>query len=140
MAEKPQTLDFKLVSPEAILFDEEVELAVVPGTEGEFGIGPGHAHLIATLGNGVVRLFSQRKGESKNVFIAGGFADVNQSQCRVLAEQAVNLKDINQEDLRQELSDLHEDLDLLPSEPNRRETRRKITIAEAKLYALQNYG
>lgn len=140
MAQQAKTLDFKLVSPEAILFDEPVALAVIPGEDGEFGIGPGHAHLLATLGRGVVKLYTEKGAAPKNIFIAGGFSDVNNHQCRVLAEEAVNLNDLDRTTLEQERRDLQEDIGLLPSESSQRQTRAKLDVVNAKLYALDVYG
>ncbi len=45
---------FELVAPERLLLSEEVELVVVPGAEGNFGVLPGHAPFISTLRPGAV--------------------------------------------------------------------------------------
>lgn len=50
-----ETIDFELVSPERLLFAKPVEMVVVPGTEGDLGILPRHAPLIATVRPGSSR-------------------------------------------------------------------------------------
>ena len=45
-------VNFELVTPERLLLSEAVEMVVVPGTEGNFGVLPGHAPLISSIGRG----------------------------------------------------------------------------------------
>ena len=68
-------VEFELVSPERLLLSEGVEMVVVPGTEGDFGVLPRHTPMISTLRPGVIRVFE--KGAAKeSIFVAGGFAEV----------------------------------------------------------------
>ena len=53
MADK---VEFELVSPERLLVSKPVEMVVVPGSEGDFGVLIGHAPLISTLRDGVIDL------------------------------------------------------------------------------------
>ena len=107
-----QTIQFELVSPEEKLVSEPVKMAVIPGVEGEFGVLAGHASLVAALQPGVVELYGEGSDEARKIFIAGGFADVTGEQCSVLAEQAVNLNELNQEEIEQKVTDLNEDLNM----------------------------
>ena len=50
------TVQFELVAPEQLIFTGDVELVVIPGTEGDFGVLPGHASLISTVRPGVVEI------------------------------------------------------------------------------------
>ena len=45
---------FELVSPEKLLFSAEVDMVVVPGSEGDFGVLPGHSPFISTVRAGVL--------------------------------------------------------------------------------------
>lgn len=131
-----KTMQFDLVSPEAILFSAPVSMAVIPATEGDMGVGPDHASLVVTLGNGLVQLHSEDGKEIKKVFIAGGFADVGGNSCRVLAEQAVNFEDLDRKALEQQLKDLKEDLSMAEEPADEGRIHTQIAITEAKLYAL----
>ena len=84
MAEKVQ---FDLVSPERLLRSEAVEMVVVPGTEGDFGVLPGHAPVISTVRPGVLEIF-QGGAVADRIFIAGGIAEVSNDRCTVLAGHA----------------------------------------------------
>jgi ATP synthase, F1 epsilon subunit (delta in mitochondria) len=85
MAEQVQ---FELVSPERLLVSRPVEMVVVPGVEGDFGVLPGHAPLISEVRPGVIAVFEGGKVEER-IFVAGGFAEVTAERCTVLAEQAL---------------------------------------------------
>ena len=84
------TFHFELVSPEALLISAEVEEVTLPGAEGEFQVLFGHAPLLALLGPGIVEVKGGEAGH-KRIFIDGGFCDVGQSGCSVLAEAAVDV-------------------------------------------------
>lgn len=84
------TFHFELVSPEALLISAEVEEVTLPGAEGEFQVLSGHAPILALLGPGIVEVKGGEAG-SKRIFIDGGFCDVGQNGCSVLAEAAVDI-------------------------------------------------
>jgi len=87
-------LQFSLVSPAREVFSGAVDHVIAPGTEGDFGVLPHHAPFMSTLKNGVVRVL---EGEtvSTRVFVRGGFADVTPEGLTILAEEAVNLADVD---------------------------------------------
>ncbi len=80
-------LSFSLVSPERELYAGDVSHVVLPGQEGQFQVGPGHAPLMATLSPG--RLMVVTAGGQKGFFVRGGFADVTSRGLTVLAELAI---------------------------------------------------
>ena len=89
MADK---LQFELVSPEKLLLSEQVGMVVVPGTEGNFGVLPGHALFISTVRPGVIDVYEDGLPTiSERIFVAGGFAEVTPERCTVLADEAVPL-------------------------------------------------
>src|SRR3546814_18203914 len=77
---------FELVSPERLLLSEEVDMVVVPGEEGDFGVLVRHAPLISTLRPGVIKVHNGGS-VTEQIFVAGGFAEVTPSRCTVLAEE-----------------------------------------------------
>ncbi|MFA6807439.1 MAG: F0F1 ATP synthase subunit epsilon [Eubacteriales bacterium] len=80
------TFNFKVVSPDGLVFDQEVEFVVVPGEEGELGVLPNHAPLIAGLNIGVIRY--KVNNTEKMIAICGGFMEVADNKVSVLAESA----------------------------------------------------
>ncbi len=105
MADK---LSFALVSPERELFQGEVDHVVVPGAEGEFGVSPNHAPVMSVIKIGALRVFND--GAERRIFVNGGFADVTPEGLTVLAEEAVDLSEVDPAQLEQQLKHAQEDL------------------------------
>ncbi len=82
MSEASNTVEFELVSPERLLKSEPVEMVVVPGAEGDFGVLPGHSMLIATVRPGVIDIHEGGQVR-ESIFVAGGFAEVSPERCTV---------------------------------------------------------
>lgn len=130
-------INFELVSPEARLVSEPVSMAVMPGEEGEFGVGADHAALVASLRSGVVELYKDGGDKPfRRIFITGGFADVTGTSCSVLAEEAVNVDDLSRETLEQELKTLAESLGYATAEVEKARIERRIDITKERLSAV----
>jgi F-type H+-transporting ATPase subunit epsilon len=131
MADKVQ---FELVSPERLLVSEAVDMVVVPGSEGDFGVLPGHAPFISTVRPGVIEVY-EGNTVTERIFVAGGFAEVSNDRCTVLAEDAAPLTDVNRAEVEGELRRLNEDLAAARDDAERAAIGLRIEIAEAKLAA-----
>jgi len=84
---------FELATPTRLLVSSEVDEVVAPGSEGYFGVLPGHAAFLTTLGSGVL---TYRQGrEEQSLAIAGGFAEVSGDRVIVLAEEAERPEEID---------------------------------------------
>jgi F-type H+-transporting ATPase subunit epsilon len=133
MAEQVQ---FELVSPERLLVSRPVEMVVLPGVEGDFGVLPGHAPLISEVRPGVIAVFEDGKVDER-IFVAGGFAEVTGERCTVLAEQALPIAEIDRAAAESDLKDAREDLDDAKSDHERAVAEAAIAVAEAKIAALE---
>lgn len=87
------TLQLEVVTPDKTVVSAQVEMAVCPGVEGEFGVLPQHVSLLSALKVGALRY--RVDGKDQYVFISGGFADVNDNVLSVLAESAEQAADID---------------------------------------------
>src|ERR1700732_5597825 len=87
MADRVQ---FELVTPERLVLSTMVEMVVVPGTEGNFGVLPGHAPLISTIRPGTIEIY-EGGTVTRQIFIVSGTAEVTPERCTVLADEAVPL-------------------------------------------------
>jgi len=130
-------IEFELVSPERLLVSRAVEMVVVPGSEGDFGALPGHAPLISEIRPGVIAVFEAGKVQER-IFVAGGFAEVTNERCTVLAERAIPLAEIDRLAADSELKNARDDLGAAKSEAERAAAEHEIEVAEAKLAALDN--
>jgi F-type H+-transporting ATPase subunit epsilon len=72
MAERVQ---FELVTPDRLLLSEMVEMVVVPGTEGNFGVLPGHAPLISSIRPGTIDVY-EGQTITRRIFVVSGIAEV----------------------------------------------------------------
>ena len=106
MAEK---LKFDLVAPERLLLSTEADMVVVPGTEGDFGVMPGHSPVMATLRSGVIDVMGTAEGDTR-IFVRGGFAEVTAAGLTVLAEEATPLAELDAAALDQRIKDASEDV------------------------------
>ncbi|HEY5724526.1 MAG TPA: F0F1 ATP synthase subunit epsilon [Methylomirabilota bacterium] len=88
-------MKLELATPTRMLVSAEVDEVVAPGIEGYFGVLPGHAALLTTLGSGEV---SYRTGQTeKHLLVAGGFAEVQPDRVIILAEVAEAPEEIDRE-------------------------------------------
>ena len=95
-------LAFELVSPERVLFSGDVDAVVLPASEGDMTVLPGHAPFMTALKTGFL-VITDRPGNGRRVLVRGGFADVSQRSLTVLAERALPEEEITQEVLDHEI-------------------------------------
>jgi len=101
-------LHLEIVTPERLAYEDDVDSVQLPGSEGELGILPHHAPLLATLGAGELRI---RKGGQEETFaVFGGFVQVRPDKVIVMAE----------------LADLSSEIDLETAREARREAERAL--------------
>jgi F-type H+-transporting ATPase subunit epsilon len=131
MADK---LHFDLVSPEKRVFAGEVDQVVVPGVEGEFGVLAGHAPFMSTIRSGAISIYAG--GDVTRTFIRGGFAEVTSEGLTILAEEAIDLADVDASDIQRELTEAREDLGQARNDDETREAQARIEKFEALLAAI----
>lgn len=89
----PTNIDLQIVTPDRMLVHEPVDEVEIPGTEGYFGVLPGHTPLLASLAVGELWY---RKGQEKTFLsIAFGFAEVLPDRVTILAQLAERAEDID---------------------------------------------
>ena len=127
-------VEFELVSPEQLLLSAPVDMVVVPGEEGDFGVLHQHAPFISAVRPGVIKVHNGGK-VTEQIFVSGGFAEVTSVRCTVLAEQAVAVEEIDRGEAEQQLRDAREDLADAKDEHARDQAERQIAVAEAMIAA-----
>ena len=128
----------EIVTPERLAYSDEVDAVVLPGSEGEMGVLPHHAPLLATLGIGELRI---RKGGAEEAFaIVGGFVQVRPDKVVVMAETADMASEIDIEkaqEARREAeraleSGYHEGADLSIARAQLQQALLRIRVAERR--------
>ncbi len=128
-------VQFELVSPEQLLVSEDVEMVVVPGGEGDFGVLPGHSPMISTVRPGVIHVFAGGAVSSR-IFVAGGFAEVTGDRCTVLAEEALAVDDIDRGEVETDLQESVEDIGSTDDPAEQKAAENRAVTARAKLVAI----
>jgi F-type H+-transporting ATPase subunit epsilon len=131
MADK---LHFALVSPERELFNGEVDHVVVPGSEGEFGVSPNHAPVMSVIKPGALKVINE--GTERRIFVNGGFADVTPEGLSILAEEAIDLADVDPAQLEQQLKNAQDDLRDANTDDRRAAAQRALSRVETIKAAL----
>lgn len=135
----PGKIAFELVSPERLLVSGEVDMVVVPGTEGDFGVLPGHAPLISQLRGGVIETHEDGKA-AERIFVAGGFAEAGPQGCTVLAEEAFPLADVSLDAARKRLAEAERAAAEARGEAERAAAEGERAAAAALVEAIDHYG
>src|SRR5690348_4289089 len=89
----PTSIDLQIVTPDRLLVREQVDEVEIPGTEGYFGVLPGHTPMLAALAIGELWY---RKGQDKvYLSIVNGFCEVLPDRVTVLAQLAERAEEID---------------------------------------------
>jgi F-type H+-transporting ATPase subunit epsilon len=83
----------EIVSQDRMVFQGDVDIVVLPGSDGEMGILPHHAPLLTTLKMGVIKV--RFSGKEEIFTVAGGIAEVQPTIVTVLADAAENVEEID---------------------------------------------
>ena len=124
---------FELVTPSALAVSENVDMVVIPGVEGDFGILAGHTPVLSTIRPGVINMYIDDK-ISKSIFVEGGFAEANPEGCTVLAEGVTDIADISAEDAQARMAAAKDAL----AKSNDAAAENEVKVAEAMLMALSD--
>ena len=123
-------ISFDLVSPAKLLFNDEVEMIIVPGKDGDIGILPGHSKLLSSLRPGRVMVYGKNKNLLKSFFVTGGFVEINPEKCIVLAEDVNEMNSLDKLVIEKEMQELeNQESD---------ESKAKLIIAKKQIEALNS--
>ena len=87
-------LTLEIVTPEARVYSDTIDTVVIPTTEGEVGILPGHIPLLTQVENGELRV--TKGNETLMLAVSGGFAEVEGDRVHILAEHAITEEKIDE--------------------------------------------
>ena len=119
----PDPFKFELVSPERLLVSGNVEQVLVPGAEGDMTVLAKHAPVLTTLRPGLLDI-GFPGGKSQRYFLRGGFAEMNPDGLTVLAETAIDLDELQADQLALAIKDAEEDVaDLTDDAKDRASTK-----------------
>src|SRR5262245_18604705 len=89
----PTSLELQIVTPDRLILKEQVDEVEIPGTNGYFGVLPGHTPMLASLPVG--ELWYRKGSEKTYLAIAFGFAEVLPDRVTILARVAERAEEID---------------------------------------------
>ena len=95
-----------IITAERVVYSDDVEALVAPGTEGELGILPHHAALMTMLQPG--ELMVRKGGEETFLAVTGGFLEVMENRISILADAAERSEEIDEERAREAMEQARE--------------------------------
>ena len=88
------TLKLEIITPESVIYSEQVDMVTLPGSEGEAGIYPNHIPLMTKVKAGELIV---KKGSTEEILVVGeGFAEVTGDHVAILTDNAANSADIDE--------------------------------------------
>lgn len=130
-------LHLEVVTAERLVYSEEVDMVVAPGSLGELGILPNHAALVTTLQPGALR--ARKAADEVDLAISGGFLEVRENRVLVLADTAERAEEIDEERARAAeerarrlLEARHETADLAQAEAALRRSQVRLKVARRR--------
>ena len=88
-------MKLEIVTAERVVYSEDVNVLVAPGSDGELGILPGHAPLLTTLAPGEIKV--TKDGDESFMVVSGGFLEVLANKVTILANTAEHADEIDED-------------------------------------------
>jgi len=132
-----EKLKLDIVTPDGLVFSGEVDEVIAAGSEGEFGVLPGHAPFLTTLKIGMV--VARKGSEVMYFFINSGYAEVGADKVVVLADSAERAEGIDVERAKaamkraEERLKKREEIDFARAESSLERATTRIQIAEKRI-------
>ena len=123
-------ISFDLVSPEHLLFNDEVGMIIVPGKDGDIGVLPGHSQVLSSLRPGRVMVYGKDKNLLKSFFVTGGFVEINPEKCIVLAEGISEMSSLDKSTIEKQIEELEG--------KDSGEVNEELSVAKSKIEALNS--
>jgi len=130
-------LHLEIVTPERVLVSRDVDTVVAPGTEGEFGILPGHIPFLSGIIPGELRY--EAEGKKEYMAVVDGFAEVSEDRVSILVDAAEKSVEIDIDRARNAMERARErlarergteDVDFMRAEAALKRAMIRIKVAE----------
>ena len=104
-------------------------------SEGDIGILPNHAPLVAELSMGKMEIESPNKDKRDIYFLSGGFLEISDNQATIIADEIFPIEEINIETEENLFENLKKELEKVSTEEEKKKLQKKLKISLAKIDA-----
>lgn len=132
-----ETFLFEIITPSKAMLSTQAELVIIPGSAGDFGVLPRHSPLLSSIRPGTIEIREKGLKILQRIFIEGGFAEVTEERCTILAEEAIDVRDISRDEAETRLKRAHDALMVADAFNVRLSAERDVRAAEAMLAAIE---
>ncbi len=130
MAEE-EKLSLEVVAPEKMVINKTVDMVTISGTEGDFGVLPGHAALVSSIRPGFIEIEVNK--EIDKMYIGGGFIEVLEDKVSILATEVFSSEEIEIADCQEKISKYRADLDSSETEEGKDKIQKIIDKYQAMI-------
>lgn len=130
------TFPLELVTPERLLFSEDVQAVRAPGVEGSFGVLAGHAPMLTELQTGLIKV-TLTDGREAFIATSGGFMQISREKVIILADSAELSEEIDIERARAAAARARQQLEVPGSNINAEEVRKELERAMNRVRVAQ---
>jgi len=126
-----EKLNLEVVSPEKLIMSKSVDMVTVSGTEGDFGVLPGHTALISSIRPGLLQIEADKDVEI--FFISGGFIEVIEDKVSILATDVISPNDINISECEDKIKKYNENIEASENEVDTKSFLKSIAKYQAMI-------
>jgi F-type H+-transporting ATPase subunit epsilon len=132
----------RIITPEEVVFDDEVDMVVARIADGELGVLVDHAPLVSTVEPGAVRI---SQGDERHVYATSdGFFKVSENLVQVLVQEAVPASEIDVSEAESRVEEAERDLSAISDEEGaeraRADVERRRRMGETLVHVARRYG
>lgn len=129
------TFNVEIITPHEVVLTKELEKVILRTVEGDMGILANHAPFVSELAVGEVKLVGE--GYEERYFVSGGFLEISREKTLILADEAINVKEIDvviakkeAEAAKAKLAKLKEEKDIAVTQKALQDALTKVKLAE----------
>ena len=132
------SFDVSVVTQVKKILEQEAGYLRLRTSEGDIGILPNHAPLVAELSMGKMEIESPNKDRRDIYFLSGGFLEISNNQATIIADEIFSIEEIDVESEQTLVDNLKKELEKLETDEEKKKLQKKLKISLAKIDAKNN--
>ena len=132
------SFDVSVVTQVKKILEQEAGYLRLRTSEGDIGILPNHAPLVAELSMGKMEIESPNKDRRDIYFLSGGFLEISNNQVTIIADEILPIEEIDIENEQTQVEELKKELEKLEIDEEKKKLQKKLKISLAKIEAKNN--